>query len=76
MPTAALYREAPVTAVFEDVLPERRLPEIELLYITDRGPVDNPETALPCGEKRARSLAFGNAVVEMVPSLSWQELVR
>jgi len=74
MPTPMLYHKAPIKAVFEDVPPERRLPAIELLYITDRGPDDNPETALPYGENRARSLAFGNAVVEMMPALSWPEL--
>jgi len=76
MPTPALYHKAPVKAVFEEVPPERRHPEIELFYVTDRGPNEKPETALPYGEKRARSLSFGNAVVEMVPALSWPELER
>jgi esterase/lipase superfamily enzyme len=76
MPTPALYYEPPVETVFEDVPPERRRPGMELFFVTDRAPENNPETGLPYGEKRARSLAFGNAVVEMAPALTWPELVH
>jgi len=76
MPTPSLYYEPPVKAVFEDLPPARRHPRIELFFVTDRAPEDDPETGLPYGENRARSLAFGNAVVEMAPPLTWPELVR
>ena len=76
MPTPALYHQPPVEAVFEDVPPLRRRPRIDLFFVTDRAPEDDPEAGLPYGGNRARSLAFGNAVVEMAPALSWPELVR
>ncbi len=76
MPTPDLYHERPVKALFRDIPRERRRPEVELLYITDRMAEKNPDTELPYGEKRARSLAFGTAVVEMVPALNWSELER
>ncbi len=76
MPTPTLYHQQPVTVLFGNIPQERRRPEVELLYITDRVPEKDPETGLPYGEKRARSLAFGAAVVEMVPGLPWTELER
>jgi esterase/lipase superfamily enzyme len=76
MPTPALYYQPPGKAVFNEVPPERRHPRIELFFVTDRAPDDDPEEGLPYGEDRARSLAFGNAVVEMAPALAWPELVR
>jgi hypothetical protein len=76
MPTPTLYYQPPVKAVFGDVAPERRRPRVKLLFVTDRAPEENSETGLPYGEERARSLAFGNAVVEMAPALAWPELVR
>jgi esterase/lipase superfamily enzyme len=76
MPTPALYHEPPVEALFGDIPRERRRPRIKLFFATDRLPEENRETKLPYGEKRARSLAFGNAVVEMAPTLTWPELER
>ena len=76
MPTPSLYSQPPVKAVFEDVPPARRQPRVELFFVTDRALEDDPETGLPYGERRARSLAFGDAVVEMAPPLTWPEVVR
>lgn len=76
MPTPTLYYQPPVKAVFGDLAPERRRPRVKLFFVTDRAPEENSETGLPYGEERARSLAFGNAVVEMAPTLTWPELVR
>ncbi len=74
MPTPALYYREPAQELFEDLPPELRKAQIDLLFITDRLPENNPETRLPYGEQRARSLAFGRAVVDMAPPLTWPEL--
>jgi len=76
MPTPTLYHTTPTKVLFEDLPPDRRRPRIELLYVTDREPEENSETGLPYGEERARSLAFGTAVVDMAPTLDWRELER
>ena len=76
MPTPALYHKPLAKELFWDIPQERRRPEVELFFVTDRLPQEDPETGLPYGEQRARSLAFGKAVVEMVPGLTWSELVR
>ena len=76
MPTPTLYRAQPASALFGAIPQERRRPQVELLYITDRMPQADSETGLPYGEKRASSMAFGTAVVEMVPELTWPELER
>jgi esterase/lipase superfamily enzyme len=75
MPTPVLYQKEPgASTLFADTVPERRTPGVELLFITDRSPETNPESNQPYGEGRSRSLAFGTAVVEMVPGLSWSDL--
>jgi esterase/lipase superfamily enzyme len=76
MPTPDLYHKTPAKLLFEDLPPELRQARIELFYVTDREPKENTETGLPYGEERARSLAFGKAVVDMVPTLDWPELKR
>lgn len=78
MPTPALYQQEPgASALFAGTAPERRTPAVELLYITDRATEtkpDNNQTNQPYGQGRSRSLAFGTAVVEMVPDLTWADL--
>jgi len=76
MPTPANYRNPGSEVLFQQLPRERRQPSMELLYITDRAPQTDPQTELPYGEERARSLAFGSAEVRLVPELSWDELVR
>lgn len=76
MPTPTLYRAQPASALFGAIPQERRRPQVELLYITDRMLQADSETGLPYGEKRASSMAFGTAVVKMVPELTWPELER
>jgi hypothetical protein len=60
MPTPVLYQEpssAPVVAQPE----EDRFgsTDVDLLYITDRGPETDPESTLPYGQTRSQSIAFG-----------------
>jgi esterase/lipase superfamily enzyme len=75
MPTPVLYQQEPgKSELFAKTVPERRTTGVELLFITDRTPETNPESTQPYGEGRSRSLAFGTAMVEMVPGLTWADL--
>ena len=77
MPTPTIYQTEPgASALFADTHPEHQTPGVELLFITDRAPETNTESNLPYGEGRSRSLAFGTAMVEMVPNLSWADLTH
>ena len=75
MPTPALYQQEPWSSrLFAETAPERRTPGVELLYITDRATETSPGSTQPYGEGRSRSLAFGMALVEIGPGLSWSDL--
>jgi esterase/lipase superfamily enzyme len=50
--------------------------DVDLLYITDRGPETDPESDLPYGQSRARRIEFGSARVEIGPDVSWPVLER
>jgi esterase/lipase superfamily enzyme len=73
MPTPLLYQGQDGAVVFDQ--PSSQTPEIDLLYITDRGePTADEDPNLVYGESRARRIAFGAAKVRMEPNLTWQEL--
>jgi len=73
MPTPTVYQQDPgASALFSETPPERQTTHVELLYITDRAPETDSDTALPYGEARSRALAFGAAQVEMLPALTGQ----
>jgi esterase/lipase superfamily enzyme len=78
MPTPALYQQAPGGPVklFERTVPERRRAAIEQFYVTDRAPEIGPDSDLPYGQRRLESIAFGTAVIEMQPVLTWDQLVE
>lgn len=76
MPTPLLYQSSANHAVFEQVHPERRRSSMDLLYITDRAAATSADTVGPYGQGRAKSLAFGSAIVELTPRMDWPELVR
>jgi esterase/lipase superfamily enzyme len=76
MPTPLLMTEAKRTGGFEDTPDLRRKPAVDLLFVTDRSPQADPESDLPYGQKRSASIAFGSAVVDFGPNLSWAELER
>ena len=74
MPTPALYQDPGGTEPFSTTPAERQTPNVGLLYITDRGPESDPEQKGPYGVSRSRSLAYGEAVVKLVPNLDWTSL--
>jgi len=50
--------------------------DVDLLYLTDRGPETNPESDLPYGQDRAKRIEFGSARVEIGPDVAWPVLER
>jgi esterase/lipase superfamily enzyme len=68
---------SPAAQMVSDLVPvERRRSAIDLLYITDRAPETTAESEATYGDGRSKSLAFGSAMVELVPQLDWDALRR
>jgi len=77
MPTPEIYQDPSAVQVFEQPREERGTStDVDLLYITDRGPETDPESTLPYGQTRSRSIAFGSAKVEIGPGVLWETLER
>ena len=74
MPTPLLYQDLEQPILFRDTPPERKQPDLNLFYFTDRVPESDPNTALPYGEERSTSLAFGSTIVRMGEGLDWEQL--
>lgn len=49
---------------------------VEVVYATDRGPIEDKKAGLRYGSERSKSLAFGTCTVEIGRNLPWDELVR
>jgi esterase/lipase superfamily enzyme len=77
MPTPLLYQQpSTIPAVVRAVQAQGSSTGVDLLYVTDRGPETDPESGLPYGQTRSRSIAFGSARVEIGPDVSWETLER
>jgi esterase/lipase superfamily enzyme len=77
MPTPVLYQEPSTLAVISQPKESRGIStDLDLLYITDRGPETDAESDLPYGQTRAKSIAFGSARVEIGSGVSWETLGR
>ena len=77
MPTPVLYQEPAAVALFEQPAEEPGAStDVDLFYITDRGPETDPESTLPYGETRSGSIAFGSARVRIGPGVPWNTLER
>lgn len=73
MPTPLIYQGKGSATLFQQ--PSSTSPDIDLLYITDRGkPTKEEDPSLPYGESRGHRIAFGSATVRMEPDLTWPEL--
>jgi len=76
MPTPNLYVDGTVDP-FPDLPAELQSNRVELLYVTDRLPVeDNKKGGLNYGYGRSNSLAWGVATVALGGDISWSELVE
>ena len=75
-PTPNLYLQTGASAL-ESMPPDRQTVDIDLLYATDRKPVeDNGALLTYYDERRSNSLAFGKATVRLGDELTWEELLR
>ncbi len=75
MPTPNLYAKSE-TNPFVAVPPALQSNHVEVVYATDRVPVQDRKRGFRYGWERSKSLAFGVCDVEIGHDLSWDELVR
>lgn len=75
MPTPTLYTGAGARPAFERVPSSRRMPALDLLYITNRILETDQNSRLTYSAERSKSVAFGSVLVDMGPGLSWDDLV-
>jgi esterase/lipase superfamily enzyme len=75
MPTPNLYAKSKDNP-FENVPQVLRSNRVEVIYATDRAPVQDKKGGLQYGYERSKSLAFGVCSVEIGRNLSWDDLVR
>ncbi len=75
MPTPNLYVNSSVDP-FAEVVPAYQTNEVDLLYATDRLPIQDDQGNLEYSFGRSTSLAFGSCVVELGHGVSWEELVQ
>ena len=58
-----------------DLPPELRTTTVDLLYVTDREPIESSDGLTRYGYGRSWSLAFGSVEVELGREATWDELV-
>ena len=75
MPTPNLYTESKDNP-FDKVPQVLRSNRAEVIYATDRAPVQDKKGGLQYGYERSKSLAFGVCEVEIGRNVSWDDLVR
>jgi esterase/lipase superfamily enzyme len=73
MPTPHLYTIGG-KPLFEELAPELKTNQIDLMYVTDRLPEEDDSGNFNYGYGRSSSVAYGSATVEMGEKLSWEEL--
>jgi len=74
MPTPSLYTGTEARPLFVEVPTERQTSSIDLLYVTNRTPVEDQQGKLSYGSERSKSVAFGSVKVELGPGLTWDEI--
>lgn len=75
MPTPNLFADSE-TDPFAEVVPELQTNKVDVLYLTDRVPVERKDGTLRYGYERSQSLAFGSCIVEIGRDVSWEVLVE
>ena len=76
MPTPVIYERPGGPPVFAAPRETAGSTDVDLFYITDRGPETNPESTLPYGQARADRIKFGTTQVKIGEGLTWAELER
>jgi esterase/lipase superfamily enzyme len=74
MPTPNLYTYTDDNP-WADLSPELQGTTVDLLYMTDRNPIERPDGSLRYSYGRSWSLAFGSVKVEMGKDATWEQLV-
>ena len=75
MPTPNLFADSE-TDPFAEVVPELQTNKVDVLYLTDRAPVERKDGTLRYGYERSQSLAFGSCIVEIGKDLTWEVVVE
>ncbi len=75
MPTPNLYSTG-LQNPFPNVPPEFRTNTVDVLYLTDRVPLNDSPDHREYGYGRSRSMAFGISQVQFGDNVSWDELVK
>lgn len=75
MPTPNIYDEGEYE-LFGDLDPALQTNEADILYVTDRGPIEPRGGGLRYGHQRSRSMVFGSYVIEIGRNISWDQLLR
>ncbi|MGE3180523.1 MAG: alpha/beta hydrolase [Phycisphaerae bacterium] len=74
MPTPNLYAYG-TAHEWDRVPPELQTNTVDVVYATDRAPLDSKQRGKHYGLARSRSLAFGTCTVAIGKNLSWPDLV-
>lgn len=74
MPTPNLYAQTGDDP-FEGLNPALQTTDIDLLYVTDRGPIEKPDGSLTYGYARSGSIAYGKCLVQIGKDIDWETLV-
>jgi esterase/lipase superfamily enzyme len=75
MPTPNIYSEG-THELYRDLDPALCTSTVDLLYVTDRAPVEKKGVLKGYGHRRSRSAAFGSVVVEIGRDVPWETLLR
>jgi esterase/lipase superfamily enzyme len=75
MPTPNLYTDEKAV-LFEALPDEYASTQVELLYVTDRGPETDEAGNLRYGYSRSNSLAVGTTVVDLGKNATWEDLAE
>lgn len=74
MPTPSLYVHAESNP-FKDVPAELQGNKVDIMYVTDRSPIEQSDGSIKYGFGRSMSLAFGSCIVEIGKDVTWDQLV-
>jgi len=75
MPTPNLYLGGGSNP-FTDVPLELQNNKVDVLYVTDRAPIESTNGSVMYGHKRSTSMAFGSCVIEIGKDVDWDTLVK
>ncbi len=75
MPTPNVYASGKYQ-LYGDLDPSLRTSKVDVLYVTDRAPIQKKGRLAGYGYGPSRSLAFGSCVVEIGRDVSWETLLK